>query len=125
MAVSSRVSRCLRLVGFAQANDLIVAARLIQSSAKEAFLPKVFTRLSSRNTPDNALALQTLLTLCFIVFGGGFRGLVNFISVTSWTFYLLTVRIGIEQYGLTLTVFHQVVGLLILRYTEPNLERCA
>ncbi|KAJ9104097.1 hypothetical protein QFC20_004675 [Naganishia adeliensis] len=73
--------------------SFFTTARLIQSSAKEAFLPKVFTRLSSRNTPDNALALQTLLTLCFIVFGGGFRGLVNFISVTSWTFYLLTSRI--------------------------------
>ncbi|KAI5455469.1 hypothetical protein NCC49_000279 [Naganishia albida] len=81
-------------------------ARLIQSSAKEGFLPKTFARLSSRDTPDNALALQLCITLVFIVFGGGFRGLVNFFSVTSWTFYLLTVA-----------------GLIVLRYKEPNLER--
>jgi amino acid transporter len=71
----------------------VLAARLIQSSAKESFLPKAFTHLSARNTPDNALALQAGLTLTFVAFGGGFRGLVNFFSVASWTFYLLTVSL--------------------------------
>ncbi|KAJ9107294.1 hypothetical protein QFC21_000744 [Naganishia friedmannii] len=69
----------------------VVFSVVVASSAKESFLPKFFTRLSTRNTPDNALALQALLTLFFVVFGGGFRRLVNFFSVASWTFYLLTV----------------------------------
>lgn len=77
--------------------DYHAAVRLIQSSAKDSFLPKAFTHLSTRNTPDNALALQAGLTLTFVTFGGGFRGLVNFLSVASWTFYLLTVSLeGIE-----------------------------
>lgn len=33
----------------------------------------------------------------FVTFGGGFRGLVNFLSVASWTFYLLTV--SLEEIG--------------------------
>lgn len=66
------------------------------------------------------MALQAALTAFFIVFGGGFRrespltpsvmtlisGLINFFSVVSWTFYLLTV-----------------LGLLVLRVKEPHLER--
>jgi amino acid transporter len=68
--------------------------------------------------------LHASLTTFFIVFGGGFRcgfmtlfncvrapltpppALLNFFSVTSWTFYLLTV-----------------LGLLVLRVKEPHLER--
>lgn len=75
------------------------------------------------------MALQAGLTAFFIIFGGGFRrefkaptqptplrvwdyahtvstGLINFFSVVSWTFYLLTV-----------------LGLLVLRVKEPHLER--
>lgn len=87
--------------------SLIAAAHLISSSATDGFLPKFFSHLSSRrHTPDNAIFLQCGLSLGFILFGGGFRSLVNFFSVNSWIFYLLTV-----------------FGLLVLRVKEPNLKR--
>lgn len=93
MGVSTRVCFDVESIHFENAHSDATAARLIQSSAKESFLPKPFTHLSARNTPDNALALQATLTLLFVTFGGGFRGLVNFVSVASWTFYLLTVSL--------------------------------
>lgn len=106
-----------------------VAARLIYAASKDHQLPEIFGRLHHRRrTPDYAMALQAGLTAFFIIFGGGFRrksalynagrsqnglmlmaddqGLINFFSVVSWTFYLLTV-----------------LGLLVLRVKEPNLER--
>lgn len=81
--------------------------RLICVAGQEGYLPKVFGRLhKTRKTPDNAMALQCFITIFFIVVGGGFRSLVNFAVVASWAFYFLTV-----------------LGLLILRVKEPNLER--
>ncbi|KAF8576396.1 hypothetical protein K439DRAFT_664340 [Ramaria rubella] len=44
--------------------------------------------------------------MIFILVGGGFRTLINFYSVVSWSFYFLTV-----------------LGLIILRLKEPDLER--
>ncbi|KIR32842.1 L-methionine transporter [Cryptococcus deuterogattii MMRL2647] len=86
---------------------LYTTARLIYAASKEHFLPSIFSRLhAQRRTPDNAILLQGGLTIFFIVFGGGFRALLNFFSVASWTFYLLTV-----------------LGLLILRVKEPHLDR--
>ena len=32
------------------------------------------------------------MTIVFIVFGGGFRTLINFAVVASWSFYFMTVR---------------------------------
>ncbi|GMK58980.1 hypothetical protein CspeluHIS016_0604220 [Cutaneotrichosporon spelunceum] len=82
-------------------------SRLIYAAARDHFLPSMFARLDpKRRTPDLALTLNAALTVFFIVFGGGFRKLVNFFSVTSWTWYLVTV-----------------VGLLYLRIKEPHLER--
>lgn len=52
------------------------------------------------------MALQAAVTAFFVIFGGGFRTLLNFFSVVSWSFYLLTV-----------------LGLLVLRVKEPHLER--
>lgn len=46
----------------------------------------------SRKTPVNAILLQTAMTIAFIAIGGGFRSLVNFSVVASWSFYFLTVR---------------------------------
>ncbi|KIR59841.1 hypothetical protein I312_101498 [Cryptococcus bacillisporus CA1280] len=86
---------------------LYTTARLIYAASKEHFLPSIFSRLHAQHrTPDNAILLQGGLTIFFIVFGGGFRALLNFFSVASWTFYLLTV-----------------LGLLILRVKEPHLDR--
>ncbi|KAL7424116.1 hypothetical protein Q5752_001701 [Cryptotrichosporon argae] len=82
-------------------------AKLIYAASRDHFLPSIFTKLHPRRrTPDNAMALQAALTIFFVVFGGGFRTLLNFFSVTSWTMYLTTV-----------------LGLLVLRVKEPHLER--
>lgn len=105
---------------------IAIAARLIYAASKEHFLPSIFSRLHpQRRTPDNAILLQGGLAIFFVIFGGGFRGqriviyfrllliplihlpaLLNFFSVASWTFYLLTV-----------------LGLLVLRVKEPRLDR--
>ncbi|KAF9218402.1 amino acid transporter [Gyrodon lividus] len=83
------------------------SARLIQAAGREGYLPAMFGKLNkSRKTPVNAILLQAVLTIAFIVVGGGFRSLINFSVVASWSFYFLTV-----------------LGLVILRVKEPNLER--
>ncbi|CED82130.1 Amino acid transporters [Phaffia rhodozyma] len=83
------------------------SARLVQEAAREKFLPGFFgSSHPTRNTPVNALLFQSGLTALFVLFGGGFRTLVNLFSVAQWLFYFLTV-----------------LGLIILRYTEPHLER--
>ncbi|KAJ3787827.1 amino acid permease-domain-containing protein [Lentinula aff. detonsa] len=83
------------------------ASRLIYAAGRENYLPAMFGRLhKTRKTPLNATLLQTVLTLVFTLVGGGFRSLVNFSVVASWSFYFLTV-----------------LGLVILRIKEPMLER--
>ncbi|TDL24790.1 L-methionine transporter [Rickenella mellea] len=83
------------------------SARLIYVAAKEGYLPKMFGRLhKTRKTPLNAMLLQAAITMTFIVFGGGFRRLINFAVVASWAFYFMTV-----------------LGLVILRVKEPDLPR--
>ncbi|WWC69289.1 uncharacterized protein I206_103227 [Kwoniella pini CBS 10737] len=87
--------------------SFFTTARLIYAASREHFLPSIFSRLNyKRRTPDYAIGLQAGLSLFFVIFGGGFRALLNFFSVAGWFFYLLTV-----------------LGLLILRIKEPNLER--
>ncbi|KAG2753221.1 L-methionine transporter [Suillus brevipes Sb2] len=83
------------------------SARLICVAGRERYLPAMFGRLNkSRQTPVNAILLQAAITIVFIVFGGGFRSLINFSVVASWSFFFLTV-----------------LGLVILRVKEPMLER--
>ncbi|KAF8576395.1 amino acid transporter [Ramaria rubella] len=87
--------------------SFFTSSRLIYMAGREHFLPSLFGRLhKSRKTPVNALGLQAILTIIFILVGGGFRTLVNFCGVASWGFYFLTV-----------------LGLIVLRIKEPNLER--
>ncbi|CAE6446018.1 Y+L amino acid transporter 2 AltName: Full=Cationic amino acid transporter, y+ system [Rhizoctonia solani AG-1 IB] len=57
-------------------------------------------------TPLNAMILQVIITLFYILIGGGFRTMINFVGVAAWTFYFLTG-----------------VGLIILRVKEPGLPR--
>ncbi|KAG8855164.1 hypothetical protein FRB96_007202 [Tulasnella sp. 330] len=88
-------------------SSFFTSARLIYAAAQEGLLPNVFSRLHPTfKTPLNATVLNLVLTIFFIVVGGGFRALVNFYSIASWGFYFLTV-----------------MGLLVLRVKEPNLER--
>ncbi|KZT66268.1 hypothetical protein DAEQUDRAFT_715307 [Daedalea quercina L-15889] len=83
------------------------SSRLIYAAGKEGYLPALFGRLHQRlQTPLNAMCLQASLTIMFIVVGGGFRSLINFSVVAAWTFYFLTV-----------------LGVLVLRVKEPQLER--
>ncbi|KAG2111595.1 amino acid permease-domain-containing protein [Suillus discolor] len=83
------------------------SARLICVAGREGYLPAMFGRLNkSRQTPVNAILLQATITIVFIMLGGGFRSLINFSVVASWSFFFLTV-----------------LGLVILRVKEPMLER--
>lgn len=56
-------------------------------------------------TPVNAIVLNALLTAAY-VFVGEFKTLLTFYGVAGYTFYFLTV-----------------LGLIVLRVKEPNLER--
>ncbi|KAH7889240.1 amino acid permease-domain-containing protein [Phlebopus sp. FC_14] len=87
--------------------SFFTSARLVQAAGREGYLPAMFGKLNkSRKTPLNALLLQASMTIAFIVVGGGFRSLINFSVVASWSFYFLTV-----------------LGLVILRVKEPHLPR--
>jgi len=87
--------------------SFFTSARLIYVAGREGYLPAMFGRHhKSLKTPLNAMCLQAILTIGFIVFGGGFRSLINFAVVASWSAYFVTV-----------------LGLVILRVKEPMLER--
>ncbi|KAG8746914.1 hypothetical protein FRC10_003085 [Ceratobasidium sp. 414] len=81
---------------------------VINCSAKsfDVHVGTVDLRCGSRKTPINAMGLQVGVTLFFILIGGGFRSMINFVGVAVWTFYFLT--------GL---------GLIVLRVREPSLPR--
>lgn len=113
------------------------SGRLVYAAGKEGYLPAIFgkigvgngaelshTQLRTRNwaskklalmfgddetglffTPVNAMVLNALLTAGYI-FVGEFGTLVTFYGVAGYTFYFLTV-----------------LGLIVLRVKEPNLER--
>jgi amino acid transporter len=113
------------------------SGRLVYVAGKEGYLPAMFgkigvgagvepshTQLRTRNwaskriarlfgdedtglffTPVNAMVLNAALTACY-VFVGEFGTLVTFYGVAGYTFYFLTV-----------------LGLIVLRVKEPNLER--
>src|SRR5579859_5583880 len=75
------------------AGTTFTSARLICVAGREGYLPAMFGHLNkSRQTPVNAILLQAAITIAFIVVGGGFRSLINFSVVASWSFYFLTVR---------------------------------
>lgn len=113
------------------------SGRLVYAAGKEGYLPAIFgkigvgtetepshTTLRTRNwaskslarlfgdddtglffTPVNAMVLNASLTACYILVGE-FGTLVTFYGVAGYTFYFLTV-----------------LGLLVLRVKEPDLER--
>ncbi|KAG8719789.1 hypothetical protein FRC09_010618 [Ceratobasidium sp. 395] len=88
-------------------SSMFTSARLIYAAGREGYLPSLFGRLHvTRKTPINAMAFQVGVTLFFILIGGGFRSMINFVGVAVWTFYFLT--------GL---------GLIVLRVREPSLPR--
>lgn len=58
---------------------MFTSARLIYSAAREGYLPSLFGRLhAGLKTPLNAMSLQVVITLFYILIGGGFRTMINF-----------------------------------------------
>ncbi|KAK8034341.1 hypothetical protein PG993_009336 [Apiospora rasikravindrae] len=117
-------------------SQTFTSSRLVYAAGKEGYLPTVFARIGLRSTepglsstrtrswlskrlhtmlgdeeaglfftPVNALLLNAFLTIMYIVVGE-FGELLTFYGVAGYTFYFLTV-----------------LGLIILRVKEPNLER--
>ncbi|KAJ7063329.1 amino acid permease-domain-containing protein [Mycena amicta] len=87
--------------------SVYTTSRLVYAASRQGYLPALFGRLHpTRKTPINATLLQAGITAAFILIGGGFRSLINFSVVASWAFYFLTV-----------------LALVVLRVTEPLLER--
>ncbi|KAF3931576.1 hypothetical protein ABW19_dt0209227 [Dactylella cylindrospora] len=103
------------------------SGRLVYVAGKQGYLPKVFGTLGLRTSPSSlstpttskfpifgtsytrtpifAMLLNAALTSFFIIIGS-FSALLTFYGVAGYTFYFLTV-----------------LGLIILRYKEPELER--
>jgi amino acid transporter len=113
------------------------SGRLVYAAGKEGYLPEMFgkigvgsrtaVRLNSNTTgrgsrgnklarfisddagifftPINAMVLNATLTACYVLVGE-FSTLLTFYGVAGYTFYFFTV-----------------LGLIVLRVKEPNLER--
>ncbi|KAJ1330462.1 hypothetical protein BSLG_009380 [Batrachochytrium salamandrivorans] len=92
---------------FGAANaTLYTGSRVAFIAAQTGHAPKFLSRINPHTrTPINALVLQSILSVLFIAVGS-FKSLVNFYSMIAWTFYLLAV-----------------LGLIIMRFTEPYAER--
>ncbi|GAB1197328.1 amino acid permease-domain-containing protein [Aspergillus pseudonomiae] len=113
---------------------VFTSGRLVYAAGKEGYLPSIFGNLWTREypatnrlqhrswarqsisrlfgerfrigyTPINAMALNSALTLVYVIVGE-FKTLVTFYGVAGYTFYFLTV-----------------LGLIVLRIREPYLER--
>lgn len=88
-------------------SQVYTSSRLVYAAGKEGYLPTTLGTINKRTaTPVAATVFQAVLVLVFILFGSGFSSLVSFYGVCSYTWYFLTV-----------------LGLLVLRVKEPNLER--
>ena len=86
-------------------------SRVIFAAAKADFLPfsGFFSKISSFNTPVNALLLNWVLTVILMIApppGAAFSFLVDLVGYPTWIFYGLAV-----------------LGLLILRKTQPDRDR--
>jgi len=92
---------------FGAANaSMYTGSRLFQVTASQGQLPKAFAKISSIfDTPINATILQTIFSI-FYVITGSYNTLVNLYSTSTWIFYGLCV-----------------LGLIILRFTQPHMER--
>ncbi|KAK9350950.1 amino acid permease-domain-containing protein [Lipomyces doorenjongii] len=98
---------CVALSCFGALNAIaFTSARLVYVSGKDGFLPTRFGKVNKKtDTPINALLLQAALTIVFILVGE-FKNLLTFYGVAGYLFYFLTV-----------------LGVIVLRAREPDLER--
>jgi amino acid transporter len=110
------------------------SSRLVYAAGKEGYLPEIFGKIGVRGrtalrlpgksswgssrlarlvsddvgiffTPINAMLLNASLTAIYVIVGE-FKSLLTFYGVAGYTFYFLTV-----------------LGLIVLRVKEPDLER--
>jgi len=102
-------------------SNIFSVGRLTIAASQRHYLPSFFSRrglsippqtqsnerqiLSKLDAPIYANFLALVVTLVYIV-TGSFRGLLTFVGMAEWVFYVSTV-----------------VGLLILRRREPELQR--
>ncbi|XP_035829641.1 b(0,+)-type amino acid transporter 1-like [Aplysia californica] len=85
---------------------LFSSGRLTFSAGRDGHFPQFLSFLQiDRNTPMPAVYFTMAVSMCLII-PGDLSTLIDFFSFASWLFY-----------GLTTT------ALLILRVTEPNMER--
>ncbi|GAA5947337.1 hypothetical protein JCM3775_005369 [Rhodotorula graminis] len=85
---------------------LYTSSRLVVAASEQGFLPRTFATFNSRQkTPINGILLSTALSTIFICFGD-FGSLTLFYGVCAWTWNLAVV-----------------IGLLVLRVSEPTLKR--
>ncbi|GAA5905358.1 uncharacterized protein JCM6883_006372 [Sporobolomyces salmoneus] len=87
-------------------SSLYTSSRLVVAAGEQGFLPKILSEYNdSRQTPINGILLSSTLSTIFILIGD-FSNLTLFYGVCAWTWNFLVV-----------------VGLLVLRVTEPKLKR--
>ncbi|KAL2021384.1 hypothetical protein VTK56DRAFT_7249 [Thermocarpiscus australiensis] len=112
---------CLVVAGSLLGNSF-VAGRMTVAAANQKWLPRILgavgrvgrqyqsapddaLKAPDSDAPINAMILSTVLSTLYIVFGN-FRALLTFNGLGEYTFFFLTV-----------------LGAIILRYREPQLER--
>ena len=93
-------------IGFGSGADNVNLGRLQHRSAPAKLMSKIFGSDAGIGfTPINAMILNAVITLGYITVGE-FDTLLTFYGVAGYTFYFFTV-----------------LGLIVLRIREPNLER--
>ncbi|ETN40603.1 uncharacterized protein HMPREF1541_04880 [Cyphellophora europaea CBS 101466] len=93
-------------VGFGTSTDLSAPNKFRKRSWFTKKISKIFGDDAGFGyTPINAMILNSLLTAVYVAVGE-FQTLITFYGVAGYTFYFLTV-----------------LGLIVLRIREPNLER--
>ncbi|KAK4239426.1 hypothetical protein C8A03DRAFT_14185 [Achaetomium macrosporum] len=119
--IAAAILICLVVAGSLLGNSF-VAGRMAVAAANQNWLPRMFSVVGKVGTeqetsqadpqkapesdaPINAIILSTVLSAAYILLGN-FRALLTFNGLGEYTFFFLTV-----------------LGAIILRYREPDLER--
>ncbi|KAJ3188812.1 hypothetical protein HDU85_004526 [Gaertneriomyces sp. JEL0708] len=85
---------------------IFTGSRVSYVAGKSLYLPAFLATIHSKyRTPFNALIVQSLIATVLVLIGS-FTSLVNFYSMVAWLFYLMAI-----------------LALVVLRWTEPHLER--
>lgn len=100
---------------FATANTvliiLIVSSRIMFGMARDKSLPKMLSRLDKkRGTPIIAIMLVLIVTILLLLVGSLSEG-------------ILTTLAKLTAFGILIVFFSVNMSLIILRFTEPKIER--